>query len=335
MENPYIKQYPDIMQGKKILYVHGFCSSGQSGTVTRLRDIFPNTTIVAPDLPIRPTEAVELLRQTCDEEKPDLIIGTSMGGMYAEMLHGHHRILVNPAFEMGKTMGKNGHIGKNTFFSPRQDGVQEFIITKSMVKEYEEITQQCFSNVTENERKELVFGLFGDADPVVHTYDLFHNHYPNAIRFHGEHRMNDDIVRHALVPVIRWIDDKQEGKERPTVLISIDALRNKHNDQHPGAVKAFRELAESYNVFIIADSPTAYPAYIGEVQEWAQEFINVYAHNHIIFCNRKNLMLGDYLIDPSEDNGADEFMGTLIEFGSDKFKTWEETMEFFGRLGGQ
>ena len=37
-------------------------------------------------------------------EKPDLIIGTSMGGMYTELLKGFDRILVNPAFEMGDTM---------------------------------------------------------------------------------------------------------------------------------------------------------------------------------------------------------------------------------------
>ena len=39
--NSYIKQYPDLMAGKKIMYVHGFASSGQSGTVTRLRQVLP------------------------------------------------------------------------------------------------------------------------------------------------------------------------------------------------------------------------------------------------------------------------------------------------------
>lgn len=35
-DNAYIKTYPDLMAGKKIMYVHGFGSSGQSGTVARL-----------------------------------------------------------------------------------------------------------------------------------------------------------------------------------------------------------------------------------------------------------------------------------------------------------
>ena len=62
------------------MYVHGFGSSGQSGTVTRIREVFPNAIVIAPDLPIHPQEAMDLLRETCDKEKPDLVIGTSMGG---------------------------------------------------------------------------------------------------------------------------------------------------------------------------------------------------------------------------------------------------------------
>ena len=133
--NPYLKQFPELMKGKKIIYVHGFGSSGQSGTVTRIREVLPNATVIAPDLPIHPEEAMALLRQLCQQEQPDLIIGTSMGGMYTEMLYGYDRILVNPALRMGDTMKEHGMIGNQHFSNPRLDGVQEFIVTKAMVKE--------------------------------------------------------------------------------------------------------------------------------------------------------------------------------------------------------
>ena len=81
------------------------------------------------------------------------------------MLYGYDRILVNPAFQMGDTMLKHGMVGKNTFLNPRQDGVQEFIVTKAMVEEYKEATALCFSSVTPEERDSRVFGLFGDEDP--------------------------------------------------------------------------------------------------------------------------------------------------------------------------
>lgn len=335
MENNYAIQFPEIMKGKKILYVHGFSSSGQSGTVVKIREMLPGATVVAPDLPLHPAEAMDLLHHTCETENPDLIIGTSMGGMYAEMLYGYDRILVNPAFQMGDTMLKHGMLGKNTFLNPRQDGVQEFIVTKSLVEEYREITAKCFAGVTEEESRDRVFGLFGDEDPVVHTRDLFSQHYRNAISFHGEHRMNDKILLHSVLPVVQWIDDRQEHRERPIIYVSIDTLRDARGNQMSSAMKAFRYLFEHYAMYIVAPSPAYNPEYIAEVMRWAEDVVNVPAWQHLVFTNRKDLIYGDYLIDPSDEYGAADFMGTLIKFGSDTFKTWEEIIEFFSRLGGQ
>lgn len=335
MENNYVIQFPEIMKGKKILYVHGFSSSGQSGTVVKIREMLPGATVVAPDLPLHPAEAMDLLHHTCETENPDLIIGTSMGGMYAEMLYGYDRILVNPAFQMGDTMLKHGMLGKNTFLNPRQDGVQEFIVTKALVEEYKEITAKCFAGVTEEESRDRVYGLFGDEDPVVHTRDLFSQHYRNAISFHGEHRMNDKILLHSVLPVVQWIDDRQEHRERPIIYVSIDTLRDARGNQMSSAMKAFRYLFEHYAMYIVAPSPAYNPEYIAEVMRWAEDVVNVPAWQHLVFTNRKDLIYGDYLIDPSEEYGAADFMGTLIKFGSDTFKTWEEIIEFFSRLGGQ
>lgn len=335
MENNYAIQFPEIMKGKKILYVHGFSSSGQSGTVVKIREMLPGATVVAPDLPLHPAEAMDLLHNICDTENPDLIIGTSMGGMYAEMLYGYDRILVNPAFQMGDTMLKHGMLGKNTFLNPRQDGVQEFIVTKALVEEYKEITAKCFAGVTEEESRDRVYGLFGDEDPVVHTRDLFSQHYRNAISFHGEHRMNDKILLHSVLPVVQWIDDRQEHRERPIIYVSIDTLRDARGNHMSSAMKAFRYLFEHYAMYIVAPSPAYNPEYIAEVMRWAEDVVNVPAWQHLVFTNRKDLIYGDYLIDPSDEYGAADFMGTLIKFGSDTFKTWEEIIEFFSRLGGQ
>ena len=258
-----------------------------------------------------------------------------MGGMYAEMLYGYDRILVNPAFQMGDTMLKHGMLGKNTFLNPRQDGVQEFIVTKSLVEEYKEITAKCFAGVTEEESRDRVFGLFGDEDPVVHTRDLFSQHYRNAISFHGEHRMNDKILLHSVLPVVQWIDDRQEHRERPIIYVSIDTLRDARGNQMSSAMKAFRYLFEHYAMYIVAPSPAYNPEYIAEVMRWTEDVVNVPAWQHLVFTNRKDLIYGDYLIDPSDEYGAADFMGTLIKFGSDTFKTWEEIIEFFSRLGGQ
>ena len=223
MENSYIKQFPELMAGKTVLYCHGFGSSGQSGTVTRLREVMPNAKVIAPDLPVDPHEAIALLHAICEQEKPDLIIGTSMGGMYAEQLRGFDRICINPALEIAETMRAHGMTGTQQFQNPRLDGVQEFYVDKALVKAYREVSEQRFVGLTpEDERR--VYGLFGDKDDLVDTIGIFSQHYSQATNFHGEHRMDDKSYMHSVVPVIRWIDDKQEHRQRPIIYIGIETM---------------------------------------------------------------------------------------------------------------
>lgn len=338
MENPYIKQYPDLMSGKKIMYVHGFGSSAQSGTVAMLRSLMPNATIVARDIPLHPDEAMAMLRQMCEEEHPDVIIGTSMGGMYTEMLTGYDRIVVNPAFEMGDTMSK--FTGKQVFQNPREDGVQEFMVTKGLIKEYSEITTHCFAAVSDEERARVV-GLFGDEDPVVHTFDIFSRHYPMAIPFHGEHRLTDKVAMHYLMPIIRYIDDRQEGRERPVAYLDIATLRDSYGHATASMHKAYEMLIEHYNVYIVAPSTPNNPQQMADDTKWVEQYLSAPAWGHLVFSNQRQYLYGDYLITPATRSTfptlpeLPEFMGTTIEWGSDEFKTWEEIIVFFDRLGGQ
>ena len=334
MENPYIKQFPQLMAGKKILYVHGFASSGQSGTVSRMRTVMPQATVIAPDLPLHPQEAIDQLRRVCQQEQPHLIVGTSMGGMYTEMLRGYDRIMVNPALQMGDTMVSHNMMGAQHFQNPRQDGVQDFIVTKALVKEYKEITTHCFEGIDEDERRRVT-GLFGDEDTTVDTFDLFHRHYPRAIRFHGEHRMDDRSFMQSVLPVIRWVDDCQEQRSRPVILVAFESLIDSWGKARGSAQKAYRWLAETYSLYIVAPSLPNEPAQMGEVTRWVEQYINVPAWGRIIFTAHKQLLLGDYLIDPAADSELGGFMGTHIRLGDDTFKTWDEVITFFERLGGQ
>ena len=328
-ENPYIKQFPDLMAGKTVLYVHGFASSGQSGTVKRLREVMPQAKVAAPDIPVHPEEAIALLHEVCRQEKPDLIIGTSMGGMYAEQLRGYDRICVNPALEMGETMRAHGMTGTQQFQNPRLDGVQEFYVDKTLIKEYRVQSEHRFEGVTDEDRRR-VYGLFGDEDTTVDTYDLFHSVYPMALHFHGEHRMNDQSFMHSVVPVIRWIDDRQERRERPLIYIGVETLMDSYRKPVSSMMKAVRLLIEQYQVYFVGEKESA-------VGQWLAEYVNVPAWHHTIYTYRRDLLYGDYLIQGFgyTGQGSDDTMATLLEYGSDTFKTWEDIIEYFSHLGGQ
>ena len=334
-QNQYVKQFPDLMKGKTVMYLHGFGSSGQSGTVTRLRTILPNAKVIAPDLPIHPAEAQDLLRELCEKEKPDLILGTSMGGMYTEQLYGFDRICMNPALCLADTMQQHGMTGTQTFQNPRLDGIQQFYVDKALVKEYRQVSELRFSGLeglsNEERIKEenRVYGLFGDKDNLVDTFDMFREHYPLATHFHGEHRMDDRSFMHAVVPVIRWIDDKQEHRQRPIIYIGIETLVDTYNKPNSSCQKAIRLLIENYQVFFVCEDDYPTENHWGQ---WLEEYINVPAWQHTIYTPRRDLLYGDYLISKKKESDT---MATLLEFGSDTFKTWEDIIEYFSRLGGQ
>ncbi len=322
---------PGLMAGKKILYVHGFASSGRNGSVRTLRLLMPEAAVVAPDLPVEPSDAMELLRNMLASEKPDLIIGTSMGAMYAEMLCGVDRILVNPAFQLADTLLKNNGLGRQEYHNPRQDGQTSFLVTKTLLEHFREVSSHCFERA--GEERDRVFGLFGIHDTLVHTFDLFSEHYPQAIRFDGEHHLNDEAILHSLLPVIQWIDDRQRNVQKPVLFISLSDRIINHSS---GFAKAVAALAADYDVHIVAGVPYNTPELCREVMEWCETALGVPVWNRVTITNHKNLLLADYLIDAEpETNGASDFVGTLIHFGSDTFKTWEDVLTFFDRLGGQ
>ncbi len=195
------------------MYVHGFASSGSSGTVMTLRRYMAGWRVVAPDLPVDPFEALELLRRMVDEEQPDIVVGTSMGGMYTQQLWGVPRIVVNPSFEMSRSL-LFGKMGRNKYMSKRQDGAAEFRIDKSVVERFKEMEKHQFEGITDEE-KMLVVGLFGDKDPVVHFQPLMAQLYgeERCRWFAGEHRLNDTVVKKVLIPLIDELVGKDEVEQ--------------------------------------------------------------------------------------------------------------------------
>lgn len=185
---------------KKLIYLHGFGSSAASGTVKTLRKLLPDFDVVAPDISVDPAEALPFLRCLCMNAMPDVVVGTSMGGMYAQQMLGYNRICVNPAFEMSKK-SKMLTVGIHEYFKPRKDGTTHFEITPEIIRHHAEMEKHQFDGITEEDRKQ-VWGMFADNDQQVNGESLFLQYYNQVIHFSGEHRMDDKVIEDVLVPLI-------------------------------------------------------------------------------------------------------------------------------------
>ena len=202
----------------QIVYLHGFSSAGSTGTATEMRNHFYplGVNVISPDIPVMPNDAVPFLRDFIAEHKPDLIIGTSMGAMYAELQKGYRRILVNPSFQMSRTLTFN-HLGKNVAFqNQRQDGATQFKVDKEMIAQFKaletapkksgENTPHVLYGITPEE-KELVWGLFGNKDRLVNFQKEFQKCYgkEHFKVIDAEHRLNSVVLKKEIIPLIHQI----------------------------------------------------------------------------------------------------------------------------------
>lgn len=129
----------------KILFIHGLASSGAYKTADSLRILFKPCDVIAPDVPIDPAEALALLRNICLREAPDLIVGLSLGGFWAQKLRGYRKVLINPDLHPSRLM--RTMIGEVKYLSPRKDGAQSFLLTEAICDAYEALEAVQFDGL--------------------------------------------------------------------------------------------------------------------------------------------------------------------------------------------
>ena len=184
---------------KKIIYLHGLGSSGSTQTVEYLRKKLPEVEVISPDIPLHPQEALQMLKRLCHELQPDIIIGTSMGAMYAQQLHDYKKILVNPAFHVSTIMRKN--LGKNKWFHPRSDGQIEFIIDEKLCDMYQHMEELQFAGITEYDR-EYTYAFFGTQDTLVNGFEEYMKYYSKATKYPGPHPLLQEYVKTYILPCV-------------------------------------------------------------------------------------------------------------------------------------
>ena len=188
---------------KTILFLHGFYASGQCVPAIALREAFEGKArVLTPDLPLHPADAIRLIHDICDKEKPDVIVGNSCGAFYAQMVAstlGIPALLGNPHFKMSDFLRER--IGTHQYKAPRADGKQDFTIDEHLVGEFVELEVHQFDCCNIN-NKERIWGLFGDEDTLAHFEPLFLKHYMNSYHFPGAHTPTAEQFKTWYCPLI-------------------------------------------------------------------------------------------------------------------------------------
>ena len=95
----------------------------------------------------------------------------------------------------------------------------------------------------------------------------------------------------------------------------------------PGAKEALMKLNEDFDIFIASTPPWARPDMWGAKREWLEQHFP-WLTRKLILTHRKDLLIGDILIDDSRWRGQPDFQGDWLWFGtSQRCLDWPSTLE--------
>jgi predicted esterase YcpF (UPF0227 family) len=176
----------------KILYIHGYGGKGGTGKILEglLGTEFTVDTpkFFEPELNTAKVlqEEIEKAKQYADERKPDLIIGSSLGGFLTSFLSGYKRILINSCFRPS-----------------------EFNFICENIKDESELQKLKNLEKTIPVDKNDVYGLFSENDELFKDFGKqFQEEFKKKFNpgqfftMNDRHKISTDNIKTKLIPLI-------------------------------------------------------------------------------------------------------------------------------------
>jgi len=138
--------------------------------------------------------------------------------------------------------------------------------------------------------------------------------------------MNKKIIYVDMDGVISDFDKaaKEQGNgKRPDLYVDYRNL-----ELIPGARDALIRLNQDFDIFIATTPPWSRPKVWGEKRDWIVEYFPWLAKK-MILTHRKDLLIGDILIDDSRWRGQPDFQGEWYWFNQNwDSRNWKACLEW-------
>ena len=122
----------------KVMYLHGFRSGANGSKREQLQEYFGDRyRVIAPEVDADPERSLAKINDIITREKPEIVIGTSLGGWMTLMCDSGDAqlVVVNPSTDPAQTLGQ--WIGQELpYFCQRLDGVQTYTLTQEVLDKY-------------------------------------------------------------------------------------------------------------------------------------------------------------------------------------------------------
>lgn len=156
-----------------IMYIHGFRSGANGSKREQLQQHYEGRyRVIAPEVDADPETSLAKINEIIAREKPEIIVGTSLGGWMTLMCDSRNAqlVVVNPSTHPEQTLAR--WVGQELpYFCERLDGVQTYTLTREVLDKYTryDITDSI------REKSDRINALCSTADELIsdiHIRDL-------------------------------------------------------------------------------------------------------------------------------------------------------------------
>lgn len=203
------------------IYVHGLASGANASTLDKLAKRFPQFVWILADFGEELAENVEQLNEIICINSPQLIIGTSMGGLTVLYANAPEavKVVCNPALSIADSVRHTIGLGRHEYFCDRLDGATEFELTEPMCQRYERYIASHTPSL--GRANYAIFSshdeLLGDEASAAAQQVVANSGYRVLIDPKGKHRMQSSTIK----LIAKEIVDKEyfRGTSLPNIIV--------------------------------------------------------------------------------------------------------------------
>lgn len=153
--------------------------------------------------------------------------------------------------------------------------------------------------------------LYIDLDGVVADFDKFvQPHLPDIELGDGD--LSSYEERSRMVDEIM--------AKHPQLFEELDLIEKSHD--------SIMWLKEHFDIYFLSTPVHKVPESYRGKRLWIKDKFGEWADKRLILTHRKDLCIGDYLIDDRLKNGSEMFKGEHIHFGQNSFKNWDDVLNY-------
>tara|TARA_A100001234_G_scaffold118719_1_gene104166 strand:+ start:1339 stop:1794 length:456 start_codon:yes stop_codon:yes gene_type:complete len=112
--------------------------------------------------------------------------------------------------------------------------------------------------------------------------------------------------------------------EHPYIFTLMDPIKD--------SIESVKELNKKYDLYVLSTAPWENSNAWKQKRDWLGKYFGESEENpfykKVILSHNKNLNSGDYLIDDRPHNGAENFKGEWIRFGSEEYPDWKSVTKY-------